>query len=118
MSTKDGSLREDARSLRLGLTPLVTSIGLPQLVVLLAIAERPGVSVSGVAEMTNLPQQSASRAISMLSGRYELPSGQPMEPLIEQAVNVDDPRKRSLTLNAAGERIVRQVLEHRMKADE
>src|ERR1700741_1323289 len=72
-------------------------MSLPQLTTLLTIALHPGLSVNEVAEKTSIPQQSASRYVAMLLGRYEtLGAPQPQWPLIDQTVNLEDPRRRAL----------------------
>jgi DNA-binding MarR family transcriptional regulator len=108
-NTPTGIFRNKASRYRKALAPLVPTIGLPQLAVLLAVAERPGASVNEIAELLEMPQQSASRAIAMLSGRYEIAGVMP-EMLVDQGINGDDPRKRAITLTVSGERLVNRLL--------
>jgi DNA-binding MarR family transcriptional regulator len=99
----------------------VESLGLPSLISLLAIARNEGLSVTDLAEETGLPQQSVSRYVSMLLGRYQLEamSDSPIA-LIEQRINPADPRKRALFLTDSGRETIMGVLDisSAFKADE
>jgi DNA-binding MarR family transcriptional regulator len=78
-------------------------LSLPQLVTVLTIALEPGLSVNDLAERLKIPQQSASRHVSVLLGRYQLAAEDATRPpLIEQTINPRDPRKRALYLTARG----------------
>jgi DNA-binding MarR family transcriptional regulator len=102
-STIDGAV---LRQLSSGLSA-AEHIGLPSLICLLQIALDEGVSVSDLAERVRAPQQSVSRYVSILLGRYQNSvSPAPIEPLIEQRINSADPRKRSLHLTRAGAELV------------
>lgn len=87
-------------------------LSLPQLVALLTIAVEPGLSVNDLADRIGLPQQTASRYVAILLGRYETPGQSPPHPLISQGVSEDDPRKRALFLTGLGENLVRRLLPH------
>jgi DNA-binding MarR family transcriptional regulator len=100
-------LKEQATlsNLMMGLLPLQGRMSLPQLVALLAVANEPGISVNEVADRIGAPQQTASRHVSVLMGRYsapDAPGGLATEPLIEQTISADDPRKRALRLTPHG----------------
>lgn len=77
--------------------------------VLFLLYESPGVSVNDVSELLEMPQQSASRIISQLSGRYEIsPGRQPVE-LVRHEVGREDTRKRALYLTTAGNALVTKI---------
>ena len=82
-------------------------LSLPQLVCLLTIASSPGLSVNELAEQAGLPQQTASRHVSVLMGRYEAIAGvAPSEAMIRQGISDEDPRRRSLFLTPFGQDVV------------
>jgi DNA-binding MarR family transcriptional regulator len=98
-------------NIRSALTSVQEKLALTQIVTLLTVALEPGISVNELAERTGMPQQSASRHAAVLLGRYQNSlSAEPLEPLITQLVNIDDPRKRALFLTAAGVSLVRKFL--------
>lgn len=97
-------------NVRDALMAVQSELSLPQLVALLTIALEPGLSVNDLADRIGLPQQTASRYVAVLLGRYETPGQSPLHPLISQAVSEDDPRKRALFLTAAGQALVRRLL--------
>lgn len=105
MANRDHWLRD----MRDALAGVQAELSLPQLVSLLTIAAEPGLSVNDLADRTGLPQQTASRYVAILLGRYETPGQSPLHPLISQAVSEDDPRKRALFLTAAGEDLVSRL---------
>lgn len=86
------------------------SIGLPALICLLTVALNEGLSVSQLAEQTRTPQQSVSRYVAVLLGRYQMDAGSNFEPLIEQRISQSDPRKRSLYLTEAGAELIKQLV--------
>lgn len=82
-------------------------LSLPQLTALLTIAMRPGLSVNDLADDNGFTQQTASRYVSVLSGRYQsFDTAEPSEALITQSVNESDPRRRALHLTEAGQHLV------------
>jgi len=88
----------------------VEGLALPHLVCLIAIALEPGISVNELAERTGYPQQSVSRYVGVLLGRYQDDEGgHAFFPLIEQLINKDDPRKRALQTTSEGEATVRRL---------
>jgi len=88
------------------------ALGLGPLVCLLVVAAEEGLSISELADQLKWPQQSVSRYISILLGRYEsVLTSTEFEPLIEQRINAQDPRKRSLYLSAAGTSFVMGLME-------
>jgi DNA-binding MarR family transcriptional regulator len=87
------------------------AIGLPALICLLEIAYSDSVSVTEIVDRTGMPQQSVSRYVSVLMGRYQSEfASSSFEPLIEQRINRTDPRKRSLHLTNAGAELARGIL--------
>lgn len=98
---------ERLSGLRLSLGKLQDSISLPQLVALLSIGVEPGLSVNELSERMEIPQQTASRYVSVLMGRYETPTtAQPDRALVIQEVNQRDPRSRALYLTAEGREVL------------
>lgn len=86
-------------------------LGLPQVICLLAIAETPGLSVNDLSARTSIPQQSASRHVAILLGRYQDAHARTSPTaFIEQRVSSADPRKRALFMTDAGYDLVRQLL--------
>lgn len=105
------SYTANVAALRDGLRAVQAELSLPQLVCLLTIASSPGLSVNDVADACGIPQQTASRHVSVLLGRYEtVGGGGPAEALIHQGVSDEDPRKRSLFLTQYGEHMVTTLL--------
>ena len=87
------------------------ALGLPHLVCLLAIEARAGLSVNELASATRYPQQSVSRYIALLLGRYENAVGPSIvEPLVEQSISATDPRRRALTLTPTGHALVQNFM--------
>ncbi len=83
---------------------------LGQLISLLVIALEPGLSVNDLAARVPVPQQSASRNVAVLLGRYASPiPGEPCEALISQEINPLDPRKRALFLTETGKALARSI---------
>lgn len=98
------------RQLRSGLAA-VEGLGLPALICLIAIALQEGISVTELSEQTGAPQQSTSRYVSQLLGRYQTDfAPKPFEPLVEQRISAADPRKRSLYLTDLGASLVRALV--------
>jgi DNA-binding MarR family transcriptional regulator len=87
------------------------ALGLAHTVCVVTIALEPGISINELAERTGYPQQSVSRYISLLLGRYETVqfSGD-FYPLVEQRINTIDPRKRALFLTTDGEKLVDRLI--------
>ena len=85
------------------LVPVEETLGLPLTLTLAAVALEPGLSVNDLASRINAPQQSASRYVAVLQGRYAMP-GRDLGPvpLIAIEVSPTDPRRRALQLTPAG----------------
>jgi DNA-binding MarR family transcriptional regulator len=87
------------------LRPLQTVLSLSQLLALIAIERTPGLSVNELAESLGLPQQTVSRHVAILLGRYQtMPDGPPasMTTFIRQEISASDPRRRALFLSNEG----------------
>jgi DNA-binding MarR family transcriptional regulator len=83
--------------------PIEATLGLPLLLTLAAVAREPGLSVNDLADRISAPQQSASRYVATLQGRYATTGRElgPM-PLVAIEISAADPRKRALRLTPAG----------------
>jgi DNA-binding MarR family transcriptional regulator len=98
------------------LRPLQADLSLSQLLALIAIAVEPGLSVNELADRLNIPQQTASRHVAGLLGRYQLASADAadarskMDPLIKQEINSEDPRRRALFLSDDGQQLLEKFL--------
>ena len=95
------------------LRSLEPDLSLPLALTLFAIAREPGLSIGELAERIDVPQQTASRYVAVLQGRYELSSTGidfSRNPLISLQISQDDPRKRALFLTLDGAARVRQIL--------
>ncbi|WP_116091841.1 MarR family transcriptional regulator [Sphingomonas crusticola] len=93
--------------LRDALLEVQNALSLAQLVALVTIAMEPGLSVNDLAERLRIPQQSASRYVAALAGRYQpLLAESSLDPLIVQTINESDPRKRALFLTPAGRQLM------------
>jgi DNA-binding MarR family transcriptional regulator len=101
---------------------LQAEIGLPQLLALLTIAGEPGLSVNELADRLELPQQTASRHVAVLAGRYhgmfgpaaaENPGRSKLDPLITQEISQSDPRRRALFISKQG-RALREAMAERL----
>jgi len=97
-------IKQKLERLRFALAPVQTRLSLPMVVALLTLAIEPGLSVNELADRTKTTQQSTSRYVSILMGRYDtdLFTSTSMQPLVAQEINAEDPRKRALFLTEAG----------------
>ena len=102
----EGHAKARLLSIREALMSVRPDLSRSQLVTLLTVALRPGLSVNELAEQIGAPQQSASRYSAVLLGRYQTPDSDFREPLIIQEVNPDDPRRRALFLSDKGREVV------------
>lgn len=93
------------------LAAVPVTLGLPQLQAMVAVAASPGLSVNELAECLNVPQQTASRYVAQLMGRYqELGEKHEPQPIIEQRVSLSDPRKRALYLTWHGRKTIEKLI--------
>lgn len=103
--------RQRLEALKEALGELQSDLSLAQVMTLLSVALEPGISVNNLAERLDVPQQTASRHVAVLLGRYQgTLSSSPPEPLLTQGVNEQDPRKRALFLNERGEEVVASMV--------
>jgi DNA-binding MarR family transcriptional regulator len=81
-------------------------LSLPLLMTLVAVSRSPGLSINELAERIEIPQQTASRYVAILQGRYQTPGSEESpfarNPLITLEVSTDDPRRRALFLTSRG----------------
>jgi DNA-binding MarR family transcriptional regulator len=89
-------------------------VSLPLLATLFAIESSPGLSVNDLAKAIDVPQQTASRYVSILQGRYQ-PVGSSenffgKEPWIEIAISPTDPRRRAIYLTPRGRSRIDAIL--------
>lgn len=106
------------RRLLHGLMPLMQELSLPQLLTLFQIAVEPGLSVNEIAARLGLPQQTASRHIAALLGRYQgtsagsdLSARSALDPLVVQQISESDPRRRALFLSDQGKQVLKLLLD-------
>lgn len=92
------------------LRPWQSAISLAQLLALIAIARTPGLSVNELAERLDQPQQTVSRHVSVLLGRYQTTETALPTVFIRQEVNVSDPRSRALFLAPEGEALLKSLV--------
>jgi DNA-binding MarR family transcriptional regulator len=83
-------------------TECQAEISLPQALALIVIARTPGLSVNELAEKLDQPQQTVSRHVSILLGRYQTSETVIPRAFIRQEINVSDPRSRALFLSPDG----------------
>jgi DNA-binding MarR family transcriptional regulator len=91
------------------LQPWQSTISLPQTLALIVIARQPGLSVNELAEKLDQPQQTVSRHVAILLGRYQ--TSEMIEPraFIRQEINVNDPRSRALFLSQDGHALLKAL---------
>jgi DNA-binding MarR family transcriptional regulator len=92
-------------SLSEALAPWQTVLNLPQVLALVAIARTPGLSVNELADSLGLPQQTVSRHVAILLGRYQTTpeaSQTGVTSFIRQEISASDPRRRALFLSDDG----------------
>lgn len=87
------------------------TLSLAQLVALMTVAIEPGLSVNELAERLKIPQQTASRHVAVLTGRYQSDLAEaPLDALIAQQINEGDPRKRALYLTPEGQEFIASLI--------
>lgn len=85
-------------------------ISLPQALALIAIARNPGLSVNELAERLDQPQQTVSRHVAVLLGRYQISETVVPRAFIRQEVNAKDPRSRALFLSPEGQSLLKTLV--------
>lgn len=88
-------------------------LGLPLTRVLFGVFLKPGMSVNELADSLRVPQQTASRYVAVLQGRYEASSSSPVSPsspLLALEVSQSDPRRRALFLTLEGKKRVEKLI--------
>lgn len=115
MGTSDAAQMERVDALVRILRSLEPDLNLQLALTLLVVARRPGLSVGELAEQIEAPQQTASRYVAILQGRYELPSGDgnsfARNPLLSLEVSKHDPRRRALFLTGHGTKRINRILD-------
>lgn len=93
-----------------------SALSLSQVLALIVIAREPGLSVNELAEKLDQPQQTVSRHVSVLLGRYQ--SSESASPLsfIRQEISSSDPRSRALSLSQDGHELLKALLGERPKS--
>jgi DNA-binding MarR family transcriptional regulator len=86
-------------------------LGLHLTLIMLAVARAPGLSVNELADVVKMPQQTVSRHVAVLQGRYQSPtlssqSSFVRNPLLAIEVSKNDPRRRAIHLTEDGKRRV------------
>ncbi len=91
------------------LKPWQSAISLSQALALIVIARHPGLSVNELTEKLDQPQQTVSRHVAILLGRYQ--TSETIEPraFIRQEINVNDPRSRALFLSREGHALLKAL---------
>jgi DNA-binding MarR family transcriptional regulator len=86
---------------------------LPLMICLVSIAKKPGISVNDLASDVGIPQQTASRYIAILLGRYQSATPQydslAGNPLVSLEVSAEDPRRRALYLTKRGKLVLKKL---------
>jgi DNA-binding MarR family transcriptional regulator len=89
-------------------------LGLPLSRTLVAVSLEPGLSVNELAERLGVPQQTASRYVAILQGRYEAPSiplsVSARTPLLALEISQLDPRRRALFVTPEGEKRIERLI--------
>lgn len=95
------------RTLLSALQKVSDELALGQVTALLAIAVEPGLSVNELAERLGTPQQTISRHVGVLLGRYQQDTqGSDTRPFVVQEINQNDPRRRALALSERGREFI------------
>lgn len=92
------------------LRPWQGTLSLSQALALIAIARHPGLSVNELAERLDQPQQTVSRHVSVLLGRYQTSETVVPRVLIRQEVSASDPRSRALFLAPEGQSLLKTLV--------
>ena len=96
------------------LSEIDNDLTLPLALTLLHIARSPGISVGELAEIMDVPQQTASRYVGTLLGRYQAPGNDNSDfankSLIDLGISKEDPRRRTLILTPPGDRRLQSFL--------
>ena len=89
-------------------------LSLPLLLTLVAVARQPGMSINGLAKRIQVPQQTASRYVAILQGRYHLSSASANsfadKPLLSLQVSTNDPRRRALFVTSHGDDVLKGII--------
>lgn len=100
-------------ALNTGLNKAGSDMSIPLLRTLIAVALNDHLSVTELADAINVPQQTASRYVSILQGRYQTSdnfSSFAREPLLAHRVSSDDLRRYELILTPRGNARLNSIL--------
>jgi DNA-binding MarR family transcriptional regulator len=90
-------------------------LSLPQVLALIVIGTTPGLSVNELAERLGQPQQTVSRHVAVLLGRYQ--TSETVEAsvtqFIRQEISATDPRRRALFLTDDGLALLKALASER-----
>ena len=90
-------------------------LSLPLLLTLVAVAWQPGMSINGLAKRIQVPQQTASRYVAILQGRYHLSNAGMNsfsdKPLLSLQVSTNDPRRRALFVTSHGNDVLKRIID-------
>ena len=115
MGTSDAASIDRVDALIRILRSLEPDLNLQLALTLLVVARQPGLSVGELADHIQSPQQTASRYVAILQGRYELPGSDgnsfARNPLLSLEVSKHDPRRRALFLTAYGTKRLNRILD-------
>jgi DNA-binding MarR family transcriptional regulator len=110
-ATQDDRVVALIRTLR----SLEPDLNLQLALTLLVVARQPGLSIGELADQIQSPQQTASRYVAILQGRYELPGSDSnsfaRNPLLSLEVSKQDPRRRALFLTTHGTKRLNRILD-------
>jgi DNA-binding MarR family transcriptional regulator len=104
------------RGMLAALEPIQADLSMAQLLALIRIALEPGLSVNELADRMQCPQQTASRHVAALLGRYETSSESQntgrsqLDPLISQEISQTDPRRRALFISTQGRTLLKKTI--------
>jgi len=114
MSTSDANEKRRLQALQKALRIIEDDLSLPLLLTLVTVTLNPGISVSELAEHIEIPQQTASRYMSTLLGRYQMPGNDAnsfaQAPYLSLEINNEDPRRRALFVTAKGKAKVSKII--------
>jgi DNA-binding MarR family transcriptional regulator len=92
-------------ALEAGLKAAGPDLSIPLLRTLIAVYLNPNLSVNELADLIDIPQQTASRYVAILQGRYrnlESSSALARSPLLSQRASTADLRRYELALTSRG----------------
>lgn len=105
-SADEGVAAQRLDALFQALSSIEADLSLPLLLTLVAVGRFPSLSINDLSDRIGVPQQTASRYVAILQGRYQIAGGSAntfsRNPLVTLEVSSDDPRRRALFLTPHG----------------